>query len=76
MGITGANFLLADSGTVVIVENEGNARLTTELPRVHVAVAGLEKVLPGIAELEPFLQLLPRSATGQLLTSYLSYTKY
>lgn len=73
MGITGANFLLADSGTVVIVENEGNARLTTELPRVHVAVAGLEKVLPGIAELEPFLQLLPRSATGQLLTSYLSF---
>lgn len=72
MGITGANFLLAESGTVVVVENEGNARLSTQVPRVHVVIAGVEKVLPSIGDLEPFLQLLPRSATGQLLTSYVS----
>lgn len=73
LGITGANFLLAESGTVVLVENEGNGRLSTQLPRVHVALAGIEKILPGIAELEPFLELLPRSATGQLATGYLSF---
>ncbi len=73
LGITGANFLLADSGTVVIVENEGNARLTTQLPPVHVVLAGVEKLIPGAADLLPFLQLLPRAATGQLLTSYLSF---
>ena len=73
MGITGANFLLADTGTVVIVENEGNARMTTQLPPLHVAVAGVDKVLPTAADLLPFLQLLPRTATGQLLTSYISF---
>ncbi len=73
MGVTGANFLIADTGTVVLVENEGNARMCTQLPRVHVVVAGIEKILPSLADLEPFLQLLPRSATGQLLTAYLSF---
>lgn len=73
LGITGANFLLADTGTLVVVENEGNARLTTQLPPVHVAVVGIEKVIPGVGDLAPFLQLLPRSATGQLQTSYLSF---
>ncbi|HJO04544.1 MAG TPA: LUD domain-containing protein [Acidobacteriota bacterium] len=72
LGITGANFLIAESGTVIIVENEGNARLTTQVPRVHVALAGIEKILPTMADLEPFIELLPRSGTGQLLTSYLS----
>lgn len=72
LGITGANFLIAESGTLIVVENEGNARLCTQVPRVHVALAGVEKVLPDMASLEPFLQLLPRSATGQLLTSYLT----
>ena len=72
LGITGANFLIAESGTVIIVENEGNARLTTQLPRTHVALAGIEKVLPTMADLEPFIELLPRSGTGQILTSYLS----
>ncbi|MFQ5742664.1 MAG: LUD domain-containing protein, partial [Acidobacteriota bacterium] len=73
LGITGANFLLADTGTVVIVENEGNGRMTTQLPPVHVVLAGIEKVLPKADDLLPFLQLLPRSATGQLQTSYLSF---
>ena len=73
LGITGANFLLADTGTVVIVENEGNARMTTQVPPVHVVIAGIEKILPRAADLLPFLQLLPRTGTGQLLTSYLSF---
>ncbi len=72
LGITGANFLIAESGTVIVVENEGNARLSTQLPRAHVALAGIEKILPRMADLEPFIELLPRSGTGQLLTSYLS----
>lgn len=73
MGISGANFLIADSGAAVIVENEGNARLTTSSPRIHVAVAGIEKVIPRAADLAVFLQLLGRSATGQTLTSYTSF---
>jgi len=73
LGITGANFLLADTGTVVIVENEGNIRMTTQVPPVHVVITGIEKLLPRAADLLPFLQLLPRSGTGQLLTSYLSF---
>jgi L-lactate dehydrogenase complex protein LldF len=73
LGISGANFLIADSGAVVIVENEGNARLTTSSPPVHVAVAGIEKVIPRAADLAVFLKLLGRSATGQPLTSYTSF---
>jgi len=73
MGISGANFLLADTGTVVVITNEGNGRLTTQLPPVHVVIAGIDKVLPSARDLLPFLQLLPRSATGQLLTTYLSF---
>jgi iron-sulfur cluster protein len=73
MGISGANFVLADTGTVVVVTNEGNGRLTTQLPPVHVAIAGIDKVLPSARDLLPFIQLLPRSATGQLLTTYLSF---
>jgi iron-sulfur cluster protein len=72
MGITGANFVIAESGSVVVVENEGNARMCTQVPRVHVALAGIEKLIPTIADLQPFLELLPRSATGQLLSVYLS----
>lgn len=72
MGITGANFAVAETGTLVIVENEGNARLTTSLPRVHVAVMGIEKVVPRFDDLDPLLALLPRSATGQRLSSYVS----
>jgi L-lactate dehydrogenase complex protein LldF len=73
LGISGANFLIAESGAVVIVENEGNARLATSSPRIHVALAGIEKVIPRAADLAVFLKLLGRSATGQPLTSYTSF---
>ena len=73
MGISGANFLIAESGAVVIVENEGNARLATSAPRIHVAVAGIEKLIPRAADLAVFLKLLARSATGQALSSYTSF---
>jgi L-lactate dehydrogenase complex protein LldF len=73
IGISGANFLVADSGAVVIVENEGNARLTTSAPKIHIAVAGIEKVIPRAQDLAVFLKLLARSATGQLLSVYTSF---
>ncbi|MCS7172817.1 MAG: LutB/LldF family L-lactate oxidation iron-sulfur protein [Armatimonadetes bacterium] len=72
VGITGANFLVAETGSVVLVENEGNARMVTTLPRVHIAVAGIEKVIPRLRDLAVFLPLLVRSATGQKLSSYIS----
>ncbi|HYF92983.1 MAG TPA: LutB/LldF family L-lactate oxidation iron-sulfur protein [Symbiobacteriaceae bacterium] len=72
MGITGANFGVAESGTVVLVTNEGNADLTTSLPRVVVAVMGLEKLVPTWADLEPLLTLLPRTSTGQNMTVYVT----
>ncbi len=73
LGITGANFLVADSGAVVIVENEGNARLSSSAPRVQIAVAGFEKVIPRAQDLATFLKILGRSATGQPLTVYTSF---
>src|ERR1044071_5096139 len=73
LGISGVNFAIAETGTIVIVENEGNIRLTTSLPHVHIAVMGIEKVLPRFADLDVFLKLLPRSGTGQRLTTYQSY---
>lgn len=73
IGVSGANFLVADSGAVVLVENEGNARLTTSAPKIHIAVAGLEKVIPRAQDLATFLKLLGRSATGQPLTVYTSF---
>src|SRR5450755_2614534 len=73
MGISGANFLVADSGAVLIVENEGNARLTTSAPKIHIAVAGIEKLIPRAQDLAVFLKLLGRSATGQSLTVYTSF---
>ena len=72
MGISGANFLVADSGAVVVVENEGNARLSTSAPRIHVAVGGIEKLIPRAQDLATFLKLLGRSATGQPLSVYTS----
>jgi L-lactate dehydrogenase complex protein LldF len=72
IGISGANFLVADSGAVLIVENEGNARLTTSAPKIHIAVAGIEKLIPRAQDLAVFLKLLGRSATGQALTVYTS----
>jgi L-lactate dehydrogenase complex protein LldF len=73
MGISGANFVIAESGAVVLIENEGNIRLTTSLPRVHVALAGIEKLLPRAVDLAVFLKLLGRSGSGQRLTSYTSF---
>jgi L-lactate dehydrogenase complex protein LldF len=70
VGITGANFGIAETGSVCLVTNEGNGRLVSSLPRVHVAVMGMERVVPTLAELAPLLRLLARSATGQRLTTY------
>ncbi len=72
MGITGANFAVAETGTLAIVENEGNVRLCTSLPRCHVAVMGMEKVIPDLESLALFLRILARSATGQKMSSYVS----
>jgi L-lactate dehydrogenase complex protein LldF len=72
MGISGANFLCADTGSIVLVTNEGNGRMGTILPRVHLAVASIEKVIPSLADVAVFLRLLPRSATGQAISTYVS----
>jgi L-lactate dehydrogenase complex protein LldF len=70
MGISGVNFAVAETGTLCLVTNEGNGRLVTTLPRIHVALMGVDKVVPSLTDLVVFLQLLPRSATGQKLTTY------
>lgn len=72
MGVSGVNFAVAESGTLVLVTNEGNGRLVTSLPPIHVAVMGIDKVVPRLEDLPPLLRLLPRSATGQPLTAYTS----
>ncbi len=72
MGISGANFLIAETGSALIVTNEGNGRLVTTLPRVHVAITGIEKVVPTLEDVSTLLRLLPRSATGQSITNYVS----
>lgn len=72
MGITGANFVLAESGTIVLVTNEGNARKSAVVPDTHVAVAGVEKLIPSIGDLHPFMELIARSATGQDIAQYVS----
>ncbi len=71
-GITGANLIAADSGSFMLVESEGNIRMTTTLPSLHIAIAGIEKVVPSRADFQSFIELLPASATGQQLTSYVS----
>jgi L-lactate dehydrogenase complex protein LldF len=72
VGISGVNFGVAETGTILILENEGNARLTTSLPKTHIAVMGIEKIIPRFGDLDVFLKLLPRSGTGQRLTTYQS----
>ena len=72
MGISGVNFAAAESGTLCLVENEGNGRMSTTVPPVHVALMGLEKVIPSLNDLPPLLSLLTRSATGQAITTYLN----
>lgn len=73
MGISGANIAIAETGSIVICTNEGNARLVTTLPKVHVALVGLEKLVPNYTDAAPILAALPRNATSQLLTSYASF---
>ncbi len=72
IGITGGNFLVADTGGVVIVTNEGNDRMCTSLPRVHIAIVGVEKIIAHAADLPDMLKLLTRSATGQRISVYVS----
>lgn len=75
MGITGVNFAAAASGHLITLENEGNLRLTATAPPVHVALMGLEKIIPTLADLEVLLRLLPVSATGQRLTAYVNFIR-
>ncbi len=72
MGISGCNFAVAETGTICLATNEGNGRMITSLPRVHVALMGLERIVPTLSDLSVMLQLLARSATGQKLTVYTS----
>lgn len=70
VGITGGNFLIADSGSIALTENEGNARLTTTFPKVHIAIVGIEKLIPSMTDLDLFWPLLASHGTGQNLTVY------
>ncbi|TKX76812.1 lactate utilization protein, partial [Halorubrum sp. SD626R] len=72
VGMTGANFIAADSGTMMLVTSEGNARKTVTATDTHVAVAGVEKIVPSAEEFAPFVELIGRSGTGQDVTSYIS----
>ncbi|MEI3604140.1 LutB/LldF family L-lactate oxidation iron-sulfur protein [Pseudogracilibacillus sp. SE30717A] len=72
IGITGCNFAVAESGTVTLVTNEGNARLATSLPDTHIAVMGMERIVPTWEELDVLVSLLTRAAVGQKLTSYIT----
>jgi L-lactate dehydrogenase complex protein LldF len=72
VGVSGANFAIADSGTLVVVESEGNGRMCLTLPEVLVSVVGIEKVLPTWSDLDVFMQLLPRSSTGERMNPYTS----
>ncbi|MGE6220169.1 LutB/LldF family L-lactate oxidation iron-sulfur protein [Nubsella zeaxanthinifaciens] len=70
IGITGGNFLIADTGSIALTENEGNARLTTTFPKIHIAIVGIEKLIPSITDLDLFWPLLASHGTGQNLTVY------
>jgi L-lactate dehydrogenase complex protein LldF len=72
MGISGGNFIVAETGSAAIVTNEGNGRMVTTVPRVHVVLTGIEKVVPTLEDLALLLRLLPRSATGQSISNYVS----
>jgi L-lactate dehydrogenase complex protein LldF len=71
-GMSGGNFMIAETGTVVIVTNEGNGRLSTGLPPVHIAVVGIEKIVPTWEDFATLVQLLPRNGTGQNMTVYVN----
>jgi len=70
VGITGANFIIADTGSIAITENEGNARLSLTFPKVHIVIAGIEKVIPSLLDLDLFWPLLSTHGTGQNMTVY------
>lgn len=70
VGITGANFLIANTGSIAITENEGNARLSTTFPKIHIAIAGIEKLIPSLEDLDLFWPMLAAHGTGQSLTVY------
>src|SRR5690606_39059996 len=70
VGITGANFLIADTGSIALTENEGNARLTTTFPKIHIAIVGIEKMIPSMMDLDLFWPMLSTHGTGQNLTVY------
>ena len=72
VGLSGVNFAVAETGTLCLVENEGNGRMSTTVPPVHIAVMGLEKVVAKLADIPPMLRLLTGSATGQLITTYVN----
>ena len=72
IGMTGCNFAIAESGSLVIFSNEGNGRMVTTLPKTHIAIMGMERILPSWQDLEVMANLLPRSATGQKLTVYMT----
>jgi L-lactate dehydrogenase complex protein LldF len=74
VGITGANFLIAETGSTVIVTNEGNGDLTQTLPKMHIVLASIEKVVPTIEDAMTLLRVLPRSATGQELSVYVTFS--
>lgn len=72
MGISGANFLIAETGSAALVTNEGNGRMVTTLPRLHVVITGIEKIVPTLEDFASLMRLLPRSATGQSISNYVS----
>ncbi|OGA22964.1 MAG: iron-sulfur cluster-binding protein, partial [Betaproteobacteria bacterium RIFCSPLOWO2_02_FULL_67_26] len=74
MGISGANFAVAETGSTLIVTNEGNGRMVTTLPRVHVAITGIEKVVPTLEDVATLMRLLPAHGTGQTISNYISVT--
>ncbi|WP_298434889.1 L-lactate dehydrogenase (quinone) large subunit LdhH [Geobacter sp.] len=75
VGLSGANVAMADSGAIGIITNEGNGRLVTTLPRTHIALIGVEKIVPSLAEALDVIDILPKNATGQKITSYVSFIK-
>ncbi len=75
MGITGANIAVAETGGIALVTNEGNARLTSTLPKIHVALVGIDKLVPTLEDAELVVRVLPKNATGQLQTSYVTWIR-
>jgi len=73
IGLSGVNFLVAETGTLCLIENEGNGRMCTTVPRVHIAMTGIEKVVEKLEHVPPLLSLLTRSATGQPITTYVNF---